>query len=169
MGSPCTIPEGRVSGQCLHNTCRTFLWAALAQYLRDLSVGSAYTVIPAYMSVGRVCTIPAGLVCGQRLQGYICRTCLWDAIAQYLQDLSVGSVCTGPVCEQRLHSTCRTCLWAALAQYLQDLSGTCLVLAQHLQDMSVSSAFRRVCVQRLHHTCRTCLWAALAQDYITCL
>ena len=107
-----------------------------------------------------VCTvIPAGLVCGQRLHSYTCRTCLWAAFAQlYLQDLSVSSACTIPtglVCRQRLHSyTCRTCLWG----------NACTIPA----GLSVGSACTiifagRSCGQRLPNACRTCLGEALGQ------
>ena len=152
VGSVCAIiPAGPVCGQCLHNTGRTFCGQRLHNCICRTFLWAAFTM-PAGLVCGTCldstcrtcCTIPAGLVCRQRLHSYTCRTSLSDALAHYLQDLSVGSVYTipaGPVCEQRLHNTCRTCLWTALAQYLQ--------------DMSVSSAFRRVCVQCLQHTRRT--------------
>ena len=166
VGSVCAIIPagpvcGPVCGQCLHNTGRTFCGQRLHTCICRTFLWAAFTM-PAGLVCGTCldstcrtcCTIPAGLVCRQRLHSYTCRTSLWDALAHYLQDLSVGSVYTipaGPVCEQRLHNTCRTCLWTALAQYLQ--------------DMSVSSAFRRVCVCS---ACTipaglNCLCAALAQ------
>ena len=103
-------------------TSETCMCASFAQlYLQDLSVGSVCAIIP------------AGLVCGQRLRNYTCRTCLWAALAQYrqdflwaafaqlyLQDVPVGSA----------YNACRTYLWDVLGQHLQDL---------------------------LHNTCRTCL------------
>ena len=84
VGSVCAIiPAGLVCRQRLRNyTCRTCLWAVLAQYRQDFLWA---TLAQLYLQ-----DVPVGSVYNA------CRTCLWDVLGQYLQDL--------------LHNTCRTCL-----------------------------------------------------------